>query len=148
MSFGNVTNANFSAVERAAHWLAGVRMFASHPLLGVGIGNYSAAYPRYHPRGWYAVAWHAHDYYINIAAEAGIVGLTAYTLMIGVALWYSYVTVRQVDDRLAYAAALGVLGAVTATSFHNLFDVLYVHGMAAFMGLLVGLLAACRALDT
>jgi O-antigen ligase len=148
VSFGNVTNANFSAVERAAHWLAGVRMFASHPLLGVGIGNYSAAYPRYHPRGWYASLGHAHDYYINIAAEAGIVGLTAYTLMVGVALWYSYVTVRQVDDRLAYAAALGVLGAVTATSFHNLFDVLYVHGMAAFMGLLVGLLAACHARDT
>jgi O-antigen ligase len=146
VSFGNVTNANFSAVERAAHWLAGVRMFAAHPLLGVGIGNYAAAYPRYHPRGWYASLEHAHNYYINIAAEAGIAGLTAYTLMVGSALWYSYATIRQVNDRLMYAAALGVLGALVATSFHNFFDVLYVHGMAAFMGLLVGLLPACREL--
>ena len=53
VSFGHVTDANFSAVERAAHWLAGIRMFASHPILGVGIGNYADAYPRYHPRGWY-----------------------------------------------------------------------------------------------
>ena len=147
VSFGHVTNANFSAVERAAHWLAGVRMFATHPFLGVGNGNYAAAYPRYHPRGWYASLEHAHNYYINIAAEAGIVGLLTYTLMIGAALWYSYASIRQVHDRLCYAAALGVLGALAATSFHNVFDVLYVHGMAALMGLLVGLLPACRELQ-
>jgi O-antigen ligase len=147
VSFGNVNNANFSAVERAAHWLAGVRMFASHPLLGVGIGNYAAAYPRYHPRGWYASLEHAHNYYINIAAEAGITGLTAYVLLAGTALWYSCAAIRQVDSRLCRAVALGVLGALTATSIHNLFDVLYVHGMATLMGLLVALLPVCCTVD-
>jgi O-antigen ligase len=148
VAFGNVTNANFSAVERAAHWLAGVRMFSAHPILGVGIGNYAAAYPQYHPRGWYASLEHAHNYYINIAAEAGVAGLLSYTLLAGSALWYSWSAIRQVHDRLCYAVALGVLGALVATSFHNLFDVLYVHGMAALMGLLVGLLPACREMDT
>lgn len=147
VSFGHVTTANFSAVERAAHWLAGVRMFADRPILGVGIGNYSAAYPRYHPRGWYASLEHAHNYYINIAAEAGIVGLLAYILLIGTALWYSYAAIRQVDSRLSYAALLATLGALTATSFHNLFDVLYVHGMAAMVGLLVALVPISRRLD-
>jgi O-antigen ligase len=140
VSFGSVNDANFSAVERAAHWLAGVRMFASHPLLGVGIGNYSAAYPAYHPRGWYVSLEHAHNYYINIAAEAGIAGLTVYILMVGSALWYSYATVRTAGKGIVCTVGLGVTGALLATNLHNIFDVLYVHGMAAFLGLLVSLL--------
>lgn len=142
VAFGNVTNSNFSTVERAAHWLAGVRMFAAHPFLGVGIGNYSVAYPAFHPRGWYASLQHAHNYYINIAAEAGVVGLTSYTLMVGSALWYSYAIVRRTRDNVCFAVALGALGALVATSFHNIFDVLYVHGMATLLGSILALAPA------
>jgi putative inorganic carbon (hco3(-)) transporter len=147
VAFGNVTDANFSAVERAAHWLAGVRMFAAHPIFGVGIGNYSAAYPAFHPRGWYASLEHAHNYYINIAAEAGIVGLTSYTLMVGSALWYSYAIVRRTRDTVCFAVALGSLGALVATDFHNIFDVLYVHGMATLLGAILALAPAGRHVD-
>jgi O-antigen ligase len=147
VSFGDVTNANFSAVERAAHWLAGVRMFAAHPFLGVGIGNYSVAYPAYHPRGWYASLEHAHNYYINIAAEAGIIGLTSYTLMVGSALWYIYAIVRRTRDNVCFAVAVGALGALVATSFHNIFDVLYVHGMATLLGSILALAPAGRHVD-
>jgi O-antigen ligase len=146
VSFTSVNNDNFSAVERAAHWLAGVRMFASHPVLGVGIGNYASAYPNYHPRGWYAPLGHAHNYYINVAAEAGIIGLSAYLLLAGSALWYSYAALRHVPDGVLYAAILGVLGALIATYFHDLFDVLYVHGMAALFGVLVALVPASMAI--
>jgi O-antigen ligase len=147
VSFGTVTDANFSAVERAAHWLAGVRMFAAHPLLGVGIGNYSAAYPAYHPRGWYASLEHAHNYYINIAAEAGILGLLTYTLMVGSALWYIYATLRVLRDPLCVGVVLGSLGALVATSFHNFFDVLYVHGMATLLGCILALASAAHYVD-
>jgi O-antigen ligase len=139
VTFGSVTDANFSAVERAAHWLAGVRMFAAHPILGAGIGNYSAAYPKYHPRGWYASLEHAHNYLINVAAEAGAVGLAAYILLAGTALWYSCAAIRASTNRYVHGVTLGVLGALIATSLHNLFDVLYVHGMVAFLGLLMAL---------
>lgn len=139
VSFNSVTDANFSAVERAAHWLAGVRMFADHPFLGVGIGNYSVAYPRYHPRGWYASLEHAHNYFINIAAEAGVVGLTAYVLLVGSALWYSCATIWVSPRGYIRAVTFGVLGALIATNLHNLFDVLYVHGMVAFLGLVMAL---------
>lgn len=141
VSFGNVNDANFSAVERAAHWLAGVRMFAAHPLLGVGIGNYAFAYPAYHPRSWYAPLAHAHNYYINIAAEAGVLGLIAYLLLAVSALWYSYAVFKGTTDKLYKVAVLGVLGALTATAFHNFFDVLYVHGIVALLGLLMALTA-------
>jgi len=147
VSFGNVTDANFSAVERAAHWLTGVREFSLHPFLGVGIGNYASAYPALHPRGWYDPLSHAHNYYINIAAEAGIVGLTAYLFVAASAVWYSYVLARRAEQDLCRCAALGVLGALATTNFHNLFDVLYVHGMAGTIGLLMGLVPAAAALE-
>ncbi|MGH2442912.1 MAG: O-antigen ligase family protein [Chloroflexota bacterium] len=142
VSFGTVNNSNFSAVERAAHWLAGVRMFNAHPLLGVGIGNYGAAYPMFHPRGWYASLEHAHNYYINIAAEAGIIGLAAYLLLAGSALWYSCSAMRRAYHPAYRAAGFGATGALIATSFHNLVDVLYVHGTTALIGLLMALVTA------
>jgi len=147
VSFGNVTDANFSAVERAAHWLTGVREFSLHPFLGVGIGNYASAYPALHPRGWYDPLSHAHNYYINIAAEAGILGLTTYLFVTASAVWYSYVLARRAEQDLCRCAALGVLGALATTDFHNLFDVLYVHGMAGMIGLLMGLVPAAAALE-
>lgn len=145
VSFGDVTNANFSAVERAAHWLAGVRMFADHPVIGVGIGNYGSAYPAYHPRGWYPSLEHAHNIYINFAAETGTVGLTAYLLLVGSALWYSCAAMRLAHEPVYRATALGVMGAVLATSLHNIFDVLYVHGIATLLGLLLSLVSVSLA---
>jgi O-antigen ligase len=148
VDFGHVTNANYSAVERVAHWLAGVRMFAAHPLLGVGIGNYSAAYPAYHPRGWYPPLGHAHNYYINIAAEAGIGGLVTYVLLTGSALWYSCAFTCRARDRWFRGLGLGVVGALIATSLHNVFDVLFVHGTTALIGLLMGLIVAAQRLPS
>lgn len=142
VTFNDVNDTNFSTVERAAHWLAGVRMFDAHPLLGVGIGNYSAAYPAFHPRGWYASLDHAHNYYINIAAEAGVFGLAAYLLLVGSALWYSFVALRAAREPVFRAAGLGVTGALVATSFHNIFDVLFVHGITTLLGLLMALVFA------
>ncbi|GAC1473752.1 MAG: O-antigen ligase family protein [Chloroflexota bacterium] len=145
ITFNQVNDTNFSAVERAAHWLAGVRMFSAHPLLGVGIGNYGAAFLRYHPRGWYASLDHAHNYYINIAAEAGVIGLAGYALLAGSALWYGYAAVHARCEPFLRAVALGVLGSLVAVSLHNIFDVLYVHEITALLGLLMALTATCGA---
>jgi len=66
---------DFATAERLAHWIAGVRMFLNHPLFGVGIGNYATAYSKYFVTIFINPLGHAHNYYINIAAEAGIFGL-------------------------------------------------------------------------
>ncbi len=74
---GSLNDANFSSVERLVHWVAGVRMFLAHPILGVGAGNYGAAYSQYQVQGWNLALGQAHDYYINAAAETGAIGLAA-----------------------------------------------------------------------
>jgi O-antigen ligase len=75
LSFLFPTTENYANSERLAHWVAGLLMFRDHPLLGVGIGNYATAYPRYAQGIFVIPLGHAHNYYINMAAEAGIVGL-------------------------------------------------------------------------
>jgi len=75
-------NQTFSTAERLAHWIAGLHMFFDHPLLGVGIGNYPDAYSHYFVTIFTDPLGHAHNYYINIAAETGSIGLIAYLLFL------------------------------------------------------------------
>jgi O-antigen ligase len=73
----DVTPENWSVVERMAHWQAAWHMFLDHPWLGLGPGNYGTAYERYFLPGWLDPLGHAHNYYLNLAAEVGLVGLSA-----------------------------------------------------------------------
>jgi O-antigen ligase len=141
---GNVSSANFSTVERVAHWVAGLRMFQAHPLLGVGAGNYDAVYARYACTDWPDSLGHAHNYYINAAAETGILGLLAFLALVAVTLalgWRAMhphasaltAEVALADDTWAVAPtralALGLFAVVAALTIHNLTDDLFVHGM-------------------
>jgi O-antigen ligase len=73
---------DYSTAERLAHWIAGVRMYLAHPILGVGIGNYPDAYAHYYVTIFVNSLGQAHDYYINIAAETGTLGLLIYLFFI------------------------------------------------------------------
>ncbi len=91
----DVTDANWAVIERMAHWLAAVGMFSDHPWLGVGIGNYAVAYPQYALGRWRDPLGHAHNYYLNIAAEAGIIGLAAYLMLFGACLIHALRVIRR-----------------------------------------------------
>ena len=187
VNFSHYTHANFSEIERAAHWVAGLRMFAAHPFTGVGIGNYAVVYPSYHVGSFVNALGHAHNYFINIAAEAGILGLFAYTFFIVAALSYTTATALRFNEKgitrndpgaersravgqrsawrrskpaklpllyplparlLAGTLAVGVTGLWVSSTFHNLFDVLYVHEMPLLIGVLMGALIAADGMTT
>ncbi len=138
LSHIQVTDANFSSVERLAHWLAGMRMWADHPWLGVGIGNYPIFYHLYNVPRWQEALGHAHNYYINIAAEAGIVGLLGYlTMWIG-GLWVLWKS-RKRSGRALAALTIGAMGTLMHLGVHNGFDNLFVHGIYLLPAMLIGL---------
>lgn len=69
---------------RSAQLTAAIDMFADNPLLGVGQGNFRKLYPLYIRQNGSAVADEerdAHNLYLQVAAEHGIVGLT---LLLGI----------------------------------------------------------------
>lgn len=134
-----VNDANWAVIERMAHWQAAVGMFTDYPWLGVGIGNYPVAYPAYAIGRWRDPLGHAHNYYLNIAAEAGIVGLGAYLLLFGACFVVAWRTVQRTHGYWR-AVALGALGILVHLSVHNVFDNLFVHSMNVQLGLVLGLL--------
>jgi putative inorganic carbon (hco3(-)) transporter len=136
-----VDDANFALVERMAHWQAAWQMLEDHPLLGVGFGNYAIAYPEYALPHWDDPLGHAHNYYLNIGAETGFLGFAAYLIFWIAAFWQSWRAVRTANGFWRGVAA-GLLGIVVALSVHNAFDDLFVHGMAAQVGLGLGMTAA------
>ncbi len=89
LTFGDVrgvdiNDSNYAVLERLAHWQAAVGMAEEDVWLGVGFGNYEAAYPRFALINWTAPLGHAHNYYLNLLAEVGVIGLAAYLLFWGV----------------------------------------------------------------
>jgi putative inorganic carbon (HCO3(-)) transporter len=134
-----ITPANFAVIERLAHWQAGWDMFSEHPWLGVGIGNYEPVYPAYALPYWDDPLGHAHNYYLNIAAEAGLIGLSAYLILWVAVFWQAWRAVRRTSGYWQ-GVAVGILGILTHLAVHNFFDNLYVHGMYVHIAILLGLI--------
>ena len=80
---GQVADSSLSGRQRTLG--AGLRMFADHPILGVGLGNYLGHEPAYAGSATLSTAMGgtpAHNLYVEVAAETGIVGLTLLLLLI------------------------------------------------------------------
>jgi O-antigen ligase len=152
-----ITDANFSVLERIAHWRAGLTMFSDHPWLGIGIGNYAAAYPQYAPPHWYEPLGHAHNVGIHLLAETGILGGLSF-LLFWLALLLSAWRGARTDedpretkipdrggaDPFRRALAIGLAGTWTYLTIHGIFDNLFVQHMQLQLALLWGGLAALR----
>ncbi|MPZ14451.1 MAG: hypothetical protein GEU73_08510 [Chloroflexi bacterium] len=151
-----VTPTNFALVERMAHWQAAWTMAMDHPLIGVGPGNYEAAYPSYAVGQWVEPLGHAHNYYLNTFAEMGVIGLTLLlafmaTIFVRIAtgiaragaslarVWPNETASDDRRDMLRRAALVGALGGALTLSVHNSFDNIFVHGIGVQFGLILGL---------
>jgi O-antigen ligase len=133
-----ITDANFANVERLAHWVAGWRMFTRQPWLGVGTGQYATVYPQVAVPRWQEAMGHAHNYYLNVLAESGLVGLAAYLAVVGAALVAAW---RGAQRQSGWSRGLGLaaLGMVGHLVGHSLVDNLYVHGMYLLVAMVLGL---------
>ena len=135
-----VTGENFALVERMAHWWAAYAMWLDHPITGVGVGNYPVAYEMYRMPGWKEALGHAHNILLNVMAETGLVGLTTYILLWSWVFLYGLMQLRK-RQGVHRALLVGALGGLTHLTIHNLFDNLYVHGMYAYVAVLLVLLS-------
>jgi O-antigen ligase len=146
-----VDPANFAVVERMAHLQAGWRMLRANPLLGVGTGNYNLAYEgggaadrAYALHPWYDSRGHAHNYYLHIAAESGLLGLGAYLGLLGLLAYQSLLLLRKAQDWLWYALGAGSCGMIVAVAAHNLFEHLHVLNLGIHLAAVWGMLCAAE----
>ena len=73
-----------SAYGRVDAWYEGMQMFFSHPLLGVGVGNFTD----YNDLT-------AHNSFVLVLAETGLIGFTLWLAFVGYGFWMTLTVVRQ-----------------------------------------------------
>jgi hypothetical protein len=101
-------------LERGTLWAAALRMVAAHPVLGVGAGNFRLVLGHYLGYDVWDKRLHANNTYLEMFADAGLLGGAAFMLLVVSALWHSARALRQPQDlqtaiwTATCAAALGV----------------------------------------
>lgn len=117
-----------------------LRMLLRHPVSGVGLGSFKTAYPSYqsYPGDWWVS--HAHNDYVEAAAETGIIGmaavLTALALFFRTAFAGLARRVGTEDGWIRLGAAIGCCGLLV----HSFFDFnLHIPANAAWFAVLAGL---------
>jgi len=75
---------------RIGIWVSTISMIADHPFVGIGWGAFKFVYPQYnyYLQDTTQVIYHAHNLFLQTAAEVGIVGALAY-------FWYFFATMFQ-----------------------------------------------------
>jgi O-antigen ligase len=134
----DINDQNFSVLERLAHWQSAQAMARTEPWLGIGLGNYEAAYADHALLNWPAALGHAHNIYLNVLAETGVAGIISYLILWAVVFGQAIFLTARLDGA-ARGIALGALGVWTTLAVHQLVDNLYVNNIFLFLGVLMGL---------
>ena len=105
-----------SATLRIAIWESTLSMISQNPLLGIGWGAYWLVYPKYDyflndPS---IIIYHAHNTYLHIAAEIGLIGLMVFLVLFFAYMVKSYLVFTSTKDSWLKGIMLGVLSALFA----------------------------------
>jgi O-antigen ligase len=130
---------------RADIWRLGAAAFAENPLIGVGWRNFrhldaAALGFDFPPGSDAAMADHAHNQYLTLLAEGGLIGFAAFALLIGALarrLWA--MRPRPVATAPVWLTGVGVLAAMLAG---GLFELVLVAELALLLAIFAGLAAA------
>ena len=108
-------------VSRKEIWRVTLGMFAANPIVGVGMGAYWTAVPRFHDASGRMTPQEAHNDYLEILASGGLVATAIF-------VWFAVVVFRRTKDNVlssnrfrratCFGAAIGIAG----VAIHSLFD--------------------------
>jgi O-antigen ligase len=108
-------------VKRNETWAMTLKMFAAHPLLGVGMGAYWVAVPAFHDGSGTLTPQEAHNDYLELLASGGVVGFA-------IGVWFLIAVAKKAKanlasaDRLRRAACLGASIGIAGVAVHSLVD--------------------------
>jgi len=109
---------------RLQRWPIGLKMLSENPLFGVGLGQFGGAVAENNniPGTFYM-----DNYFLKTAVEMGIVGLSAFVILIYNTVIWSYRSIRNTDGTLERQLVQGIFasicGLVVPNFFENVFEV-------------------------
>lgn len=130
--------------QRAALTLAGLVMFAAHPVIGVGPGGFASALDDYGPR--VSFLWDylptAQNGYVQMAAETGVIGLAALAAFVIVALRTLRHVARGTPDYADLVIARAAFWSAATAAVLAFNEWIFAHGVAQLLVLAIALGAA------
>ena len=102
-------------------WRATLKMFAAHPIVGVGLGGYWIGITAYHDASGLMTPQEAHNDYLELLSSAGLIGLA-------LGVWFVVSVVRKTRENLLSdtgfmrAVRLGAVLGITGVAAHSLVD--------------------------
>ena len=118
----NTGEANMRAgVSRNEIWRATLKMFAAHPITGVGLGGYWIGITAYHDASGLMTPQEAHNDYLELLASGGLVGFA-------IGVWFLVMVIRAARANLAIdtgytrALRLGAVLGIIGVAAHSLVD--------------------------
>jgi len=134
---------DYTAVSRLAIWGGAFTVFARSPVLGTGFGNLQTLLGGLLnlPEGW---TGDAHNLYLELLAETGLVGFLAFTFLIVVALRTALQRYRDSREESCRIIGFAVFAAIVGVLVHGTVDYLFhtTPQVAALLFLALGILRA------
>lgn len=94
-------------------------MWRDYPVFGAGLGSFRSVFPRYSGEGTSAAYTHAHNDYLEFAAETGIIGLLLLGAMVAVSLFAAVRAQYLRTDPLMRGASFAAMMGITAMLIHS-----------------------------
>lgn len=118
---GEFETVNNAGVNRNLIWNSTMEMIESEPILGVGFGGYAAAIPKFETSGGKYRLQQAHNDYLEILSNGGIVGFALFALF-GVIVVHRTSKNLRSDDRLRRASCFGAAIGFFGVLIHSFVD--------------------------
>ena len=107
---------------RLQFWQTGWKIFLDHPLIGAGLDAFGSAYTRYDLSNGTLRVQQAHNDYLQILADAGVIGLAFVVAFVFFLFRSSLNTIGSSTDDLRRGAAIGALAGCFGILIHSFFD--------------------------
>ena len=119
--FLGTLNAEDPTTGRTHFWSVTTDIIKHNPILGAGWGAYSVLYPRYDSRNGLYRLEQAHNDYLQVLADGGIVGAALGLLFIAILFREGFAR-RESRDDFRRAVSTGALAGCFAVLVHSFFD--------------------------
>lgn len=119
--FVGTVNTDDPTTGRAHFWSVTVDIIKAHPFLGTGLGAYGLIYTRYDSRNGLYRLEQAHNDYLQILSDAGIIG-AGLALLFLVLLFHRAFVRRESRDDFRRGVCIGALAGCFAVLVHSFFD--------------------------
>jgi O-antigen ligase len=114
---------DFTQESRLALWGAAAGMFMSHPVLGVGYGNYRSLYNDYMGSDGPDIL-DAHNTYLQFLADTGAIGFLVFCILM-IAFARLAIHLARQPDPFYRLVGVGVGGALATMLIHGMVDYLF-----------------------